>query len=68
MNGNTIKKSELALLSKDQQRAEIAFKALSELDTALDPDRPKPVAVLRHIVREAKQQIDKLNMEPAVNL
>lgn len=47
-------------MTKDQQRAEIAFKALSELDSALDPDRPKPVAVLRRIVREAKQEIDKV--------
>ncbi len=61
MNGSTIKKSELQLLTADQRRAEIAFVALSELDDALNPDRPKPVAVLRRIVREAKQEIDKLN-------
>ena len=63
MNG-TIRKSTVELLTQDQKRAEIAFKALSELNEALDPDRPKPAAVLRRIVREAKEQIDKVTNTP----
>lgn len=47
------------VLLANNKRAEIAFKALSDLDEALDPDKPKPSAVLRRIVREAKLEIEK---------
>lgn len=51
-------------MTNEHKRAEIAFKALIELDEALNPEQCKPTSTLRRIIREAKQEIDKTISEP----